>query len=331
MPATPMTAVRRSATHRAPPPAPPGRPGWRIRLSRWDINYTPYLLIAPFFVLFGVFGLFPLLYNAVVSLRTWRLDDPTRDGWTGLDNYRAVLADDRFWNAMGNTIGIFVLSSGPQLVLALLLAALLNRRLRMRTGLRMGVLLPYVTPITASTLVFGALFAQQFGLVNNGLASVGLAQVDFRAEKWSSWLAVATMVNWRYIGYNALIYLAAMQAVPKSLYEAAALDGASQWQQLWRITVPMIRPAVLFTIILSTIGGMQLFTEPLLFDTKPREATGGSDGQFQTIAMLIYRTGWKELDLGRAAAMSWVLFLVIVGLAVVNTVLTNRLSGGGRR
>ncbi|MGN9811663.1 carbohydrate ABC transporter permease [Micromonospora sp. BQ11] len=330
MPATPITAVRRPVTHRAPPPTHPRRPGWRDRLSRWDIRYTPYLLIAPFFVLFGLFGVFPLVYNAVVSLRTWRLDDPTRDGWAGLDNYTTILADDRFWNAMVNTVGIFLLSSVPQLFLALLLAALLNRRLRLRTGLRMGVLLPYVTPITASTLVFGALFAQQFGLVNSGLSGIGLEPVDFRAEKWSSWLAIATMVNWRYVGYNALIYLAAMQAVPKSLYEAAALDGASPWQQLWRITVPVIRPAVLFTIILSTIGGMQLFTEPLLFDTQPREATGGSDGQFQTIAMLIYRTGWKELDLGRAAAMSWVLFLVIVLLAAVNSVLTNRLSGGRR-
>ncbi|MEU7905840.1 sugar ABC transporter permease [Actinoplanes sp. NPDC049118] len=312
------------------PPAAPARISWRTRLSRWDTTHMPYLLIAPFFLIFGAFGLFPLLYNGVVSVRTWRLDDPAQDGWAGLGNYARVLGDDRFWNAMLNTFGIFLLSTVPQLILALLLAALLNRRLRVRTGLRMGVLLPYITPIAASTIVFSALFANQFGLVNHVLSSAGLGQIDFRAEKWSSWLAIATMVNWRYIGYNALIYLAAMQAVPKVLYEAAALDGAGAWRQLWSVTVPSIRPAVVFTVILSTIGGMQLFTEPLLFDPEVSEAAGGSDGQFQTIAMLIYRTGWKELDLGRAAAMSWVLFLVIILLAAANGFLTNRLSGGRR-
>nr|WP_242625084.1 sugar ABC transporter permease [Krasilnikovia cinnamomea] len=310
--------------------AAPQPPSWRNRLTRWDTAYTPYALIAPFFLIFGAFGLFPLLYNAVVSLRTWRLDDPASDGWAGSANYTAVLGDGRFWNAMLNTVGIFLLSSVPQLVLAMLLAAVLNRRMRWRTGLRMGVLLPYITPIAASTIVFGALFANEFGPINYLLSTAGLDQVDFRAEKWSSWLAIATMVNWRYIGYNALIYLAAMQTVPKALYEAAVLDGAGAWRQLWHITVPSIRPAVVFTVILSTIGGMQLFTEPLLFDPESREATGGSDGQFQTIAMLIYRTGWKELDLGRAAAMSWVLFLIIVVLAAVNGLMTNRL-GGGRR
>ncbi len=305
---------------------PPQRSAWRSRLSRFDIKYTPYLLISPFFVLFAVFGIFPLAYNLVVSLRTWKLDDPTADGWAGLDNYRRVIADGDFVKALVNTFGIFVLSSGPQLLVALVLAGLLNRRLRAQTTFRMGVLLPYVTPIAASTLVFGFVFARDTGLANYVLSLVHLGPVDWHADRWSSWLAISAMVNWRWIGYNTLIYLAAMQTVPRDLYEAAALDGAGYWRQFRSITVPLIRPAILFTIVLSTIGGLQLFTEPLLFDENPATATGGSDGQFQTVAMLIYKVAWKDLNLGYASAMAWILFLIIVLVAAFNGLLSSRVG-----
>jgi cellobiose transport system permease protein len=154
--------------------------------------------------------------------------------------------------------------------------------------------------------------------------------IDWRADKWSSWIAIALMVNWKWIGYNALLYLSAMQSIPKDVYEAAAVDGAGPWRQLWRITVPMIQPVVVFTVVLSTIGGLQLFNEPMLFEENPAAASGGSNGQWQTIAQLIYKVGWKDLNLGYAAAMSWALFLIILIVAALNAVATNRL-GGGRR
>jgi len=300
------------------------RPGWRSQLSRLDIKVMPYVLISPFFILFAVFGVFPLLYNLVVSLRVWRLDDPTMDGWAGLDNFARVVSDGDFANALVNTLGIFVLATVPQLVLALILAGMLNRPLRGQTVLRMGILLPYVTSIAASTLVFGTVFSRDTGLANYVLGLVGVAPIDWQAGRLSSWVAIAAMVDWRWIGYNALIYLAAMQSVPRDLYEAASIDGAGPVRQFLSVTVPMIRPAVVFTVVLSTIGGLQLFTEPLLFDSNPNSASGGSVHQFQTVAMLIYKVGWKDLDLGYAAAMSWVLFLIIVVIAGVNGLLTAR-------
>jgi cellobiose transport system permease protein len=306
-------------------PAPrPERARWRSRLTRFDMVFTPYLLIAPFFLLFAVFGLFPLLYNGVVSVRTWRLDDPTRDGWAGFDNYVKLLHDEDFWHALVNTLGIFVLSTVPQLLLALIIASLLNRRLRFRTGLRVGVLLPYITPLAASTLIFQQLFGHDFGIINHVLGGVGVGPVDWQGNRLASWVAIATMVDWRWTGYNALIYLAAMQSVPRDLYEAAALDGAGPWRQLWRITVPMIKPTLIFTVVLATIGQMQLFTEPLLFNEKVSDATGGTDGQFNTVALLIYKTGWKDLNLGYAAAMAWALFVMIVVLASLNAFITHR-------
>ncbi len=323
-PPTNRTAPDTVSSPRRQPPA------WRSRLSVWDIKYTPYVLISPFFVLFAVFGLFPLFYNGWVSFLRWRLDEGSESqGFTGLDNYRQIIEDGDFWNALVNTFGIFVLSTVPQLLAALFLAAVLNRQIRARTAFRMGILLPYITPLAASTLVFATVFAGQgTGIMNYLLTFVGLDEpIDWRAERWSSWTAIATMVNWRWIGYNALIYLAAMQSISKDLYEAATIDGASHWKQFTNITVPLIRPAVIFTTVLATIGGMQLFSEPLLFDSNPSAATGGSDRQFQTVAVLIYEVGWKNLNLGYAAAMSWVVFLIIVVFAAINAWLTNRLGG----
>jgi cellobiose transport system permease protein len=322
-------------TRIAPPPTPakPAKKSAAIWLYRFDTKRMPYLLIVPFFLFFAVFGLFPIIFNGIVALRTWRLDEPDRDGWAGFANFSKLLHDSDFWNALFNTFGIFLLSTIPQLLLALIIASFLNRKLRGQTFWRVGVLLPYVTPAAASTLLFSVFFARDNGMANWLLSLVGFGQenpLDWRADKWSSWLAIATMVNWKWIGYNALLYLSAMQSIPRDVYEAAAIDGASPWRQLWRITVPMIQPVVIFTVVLSTIGGLQLFNEPMLFDSNPQSASGGSAGQFQTIAQLIYRVGWKDLNLGYAAAMSWALFLIILIVAVVNALLTNRLGGGKR-
>jgi cellobiose transport system permease protein len=193
------------------------------------------------------------------------------------------------------------------------------------------VLLPYITPVTASTLIFAVVFARDTGIANWVLSLIGVGEtepIDWRATKWSSWIAIATMVNWKWIGYNALLYLAAMQSIPRDVYEAAAVDGAGPWRQLWKITVPMIRPVVIFTVILSTIGGLQLFTEPMLFEQNSAAATGGANGEWQTVAQLIYKVGWKDLNLGYAAAMSWALFLIILLVAGLNALITNRIGGG---
>ena len=310
---------------RGPVRAP--RPAWRSRLTRLDVKVTPYLMIAPFFLLFGAFGLFPLLWNVKASFEFKKLDDPTLSGWAGFENYTNMLGDDEMWNALKNTFGLFVFSAVPQLIVALFLAAILNRKLRFQTFFRMGVLLPYVTPIVASTLVFGAVFATESGIVDSTFGSTQ----DWRADIWSSWGGVITMVNWRWTGYWAIIFLAAMQSIPRDLYEAATVDGAKVWTQFWRITVPLLRPSILFAVIISTIGGLQLFTEPLLFDEgKAQDANGGSDHQFQTIAIYIYKVAWKRLDLGKAAAISVGLFVVIVVITSLNAWLTNRLSRGGR-
>ncbi|GGN03155.1 sugar ABC transporter permease [Lentzea pudingi] len=287
-----------------------------------DSKWAPYLYVAPFFVIFAAFGLFPLVYTAWVSLHEW--DIAGQGGFVGLDNYTTLFGDPDFWNATVNTIGMLVLATVPQLFGALVLASLLNQKLRGLTFLRMGVLLPIVTSVAAVGIVFSQIFDRDAGMANGLLGLLGVSPVDWHADKWSSWTAIATMVNWRWTGYNALIYLAAMQAVPKDLYEAATVDGASKVRQFFSITVPNIRPAILFTVIMSTIAGMQLFTEPLIFAQGGFAISGGSLRQFQTVSMFMFEKAFRDFDYGYGSAVAWVIFLLITLLAVVNFLITRR-------
>jgi cellobiose transport system permease protein len=298
-------------------------PGW---VRRADVKVSPYLYIAPFFLIFLAFGLFPLGYTAYVSLTDRNLLDPV-SSFVGLANYTALLHDDYFWNAVVNTLGIWVIATVPQLLIALSLAHLLNTKLRGRTIFRMSVLLPQVTSLVAVALIFTQLFSRDYGLINYGLHFFGIHQIDWEAGRLSSWIALSVMVTWRWAGYNALIYLAAMQAIPDELYEAAAIDGARSFRQFLHVTVPMIRPTIIFTVIVSTIGGLQLFTEPYLFQPIKQGALGGSDRQYQTVAMYLYEKafGSAQFDFGYAAAIAWCLFLLIAVISLVNFLIIRRI------
>ncbi len=241
-----------------------------------------------------------------------------------------MLTDANFWNAMYNTAGIFVVATVPQLLLALMLANWLNRKLRFRTALRMGILLPNITSVAAVGIVFGFIFADRYGLANWILQSLSLDPISWRGSRFASWTAIAFMVDWRWTGYNALIYLAAMQAIPRDLYESASLDGASPTRQFWQLTVPLIQPTILFTVIISTIGGMQLFTEPLMFNYGAAGSGSGLEN-FQTIAMYIYYTTFEgNFKYGLGSAMSWLLFLLIIGFALINFLMVRRSLKGSK-
>lgn len=290
------------------------------RWDRLDKTASPYLFIAPFFVIFGIFGLFPLGYTAWVALHAWDISGD--QGFVGVDNFVTLFGDPDFWNAIVNTLGMLILSTVPQLAIALILANALNQRIKGLAFYRLGVLAPIVTSVAAVGIVFSQIFDRDAGLVNGLLHLVGVQPVDWHADKWSSWIAISTMVSWRWIGYNALIYLAAMQTVPSDLYEAAAIDGASKARQFWAITVPMIRPAVLFTVIVSTIGGTQLFTEPLIFGQGGFAISGGSLRQFQTISMYMFEKAFRDFDYGYGSAIAWMIFVLIVLLTLINFLLT---------
>lgn len=299
----------------------------RARRSRWyrrDVRWSPYAFVAPFFVFFAAFGLFPLLYTGWASLHRVELTAPTDMEWVGLRNFSRLLEDEFFWNALKNTFTIGVISTVPQLLIALGIAHLLNYRLRASMFFRVAALTPYATSVAAATLVFVLLFGRDYGMINWALGLAGIDPVDWQNGEWTSQIAVSTIVIWRWTGYNALIYLAAMQAIPNDLYESAALDGASRWQQFVHVTVPSLRPTILFTCVVSTIGATQLFGEPLLFNGGAG-ATGGADHQFQTLGLYLYEQGWVNLHLGRASAIAWTMFLILLVIGAVNWLLVRRL------
>ncbi len=302
---------------------PPDVSPWRQRLRRWDVKLSPYLYISPFFVLFAVVGIFPLLYTMWVSLHDWNLIGG-KGAFVGLANYTQSVQQANFWIGMRNTFSIFLLSGVTQTLTALILAAVLNQNIRAKTFWRMGVLLPFVVAPVAVGVIFSKMFADQSGLFNSLLGAVSLGPGPWHSDMFASHVAIATMVNFRWTGYVTLILLAAMQAIPAELYEAALLDGAGRVKQFFSITIPMIRPTIIFVVITATIGGLQIFDEARVFD---QSGLGGSNRQWMTMTMYIYELGWgAQKSFGRAAAVSWILFLVIIGIGVLNFWLTRRIA-----
>lgn len=304
------------------------RPLPRRRLERW----LPYLFISPFFVLFAVFGLFPLLFSVWMSLHTW---DPAAGlgamQWVGLDNYRYTLFDDDwFHRSMATTLWIALLAGVPQHLIALPLAWFLHTQLGRWRNLLLGLyFLPFITSTVAIALVFGALFSREFGVVNQALGALkGLPLVGAlfpgQPVDWTRPEHLPTMIGavvfWRYVGWNTVLYLSAMQTIPKDLLEAAAIDGAGPVRRFLHIVLPLLKPMVFFAVTLTLIGNLQLFEEPFILTG----GTGGTEQAGKTAAMHMYAVAFAEGDFGTASAVAWLLFLVVAGATWLNRRLLGR-------
>lgn len=300
----------------------PRRIAFSQKLGRWDIKFSPYLYISPFFILFAVVGIFPLLYTGWVSLHNWDLIGG-QGPFVGIDNFTFILGQEPFWIALRNTISIFLLSAVPQIAFAIVLAAVLDTHLRAATFWRMGVLLPYIVMPVAVALIFGSMYGDRYGLINTLIAHLGIPAIQWHSDPLASQLAIATMVNFRWTGYNTLILLAGMQAIPRDFYEAAIIDGAGVLRRFFSITIPQLRPTLIFVIITATIGGLQIFDEPRLFDQNGR---GGPNSEWMTLTLYLYNLGWGNLNFGRASAVAWLLFIVIVLIGLVNLAITRLIA-----
>ena len=219
-------------------------------------------------------------------------------------------------NALKNTFTIGIISTVPQLLIALGVAHMLNYTMRWRTFFRVALILPYATSVAAATLVFNQIYSRQTGLANWVVGLFGVHNIDWLNNKWAAQIAISSIVTWRWVGYNAPIDLAGMQAIPGDLYESAVIDA-----RLPLAAVPIRhasgdRPTILFTVIISTIGATQLFAEPLLYNNGT--PNGGGLNQFQTLGLLMYQQGWANRNLGLAATTAWTIFLLIVVLVLVN-------------
>ena len=306
------------------------------RKSPWHARaLAPYLFIAPFFLLFFVFGLFPLCFSIYLSLHQW---EPAAGlaamRWVGFENYQFALTDPWFHKSIYNTLWLAVVSGLPQHLVAVPLAFFIHRALqRSRNMVVAAYFVPYITSSVAIALIFGTLFSKDFGAVNaalQGLSEVPGIGVLFQGIQ-PDWLgdadwtkpSVAFVIFWRYIGWNVVLYLSALQVIDQSLYEAATLDGASAWQQFRHITLPLLRPMMYFAITLTLIGNLQLFEEPfILIGTE-----SGVSQSAMTTAMFMYRVAFSDGDFGTASAISWLLFAIIAALTWGNARL---FSQGGK-
>jgi multiple sugar transport system permease protein len=288
------------------------RPRWRIGQR----HLIPYLFILPNLVIFIVFLFGPTIYSFYMSFTNW--DGLGSPEWIGLRNYERLRHDPVFRAAMRNTILYTIGTVGPMMVLALGMAMMVNARLPGRTFLRVVVYLPVVISWVAAALVWQLIFLHPTGFLNAFLGNFGFGPFVFTNNPTLALPAIVWMTIWKGLGFYMIIFLAGLQTIPGSLYEAASIDGASKWQQFWRITLPLLRPTTLFVLIIGIIQSFEVFIPIFLL-------TGGGPGySTMVLVMAIYRFGFQTYEMGFASTIAVVMFLFVMIVSIMQLRLFGR-------
>ncbi|MFC6651312.1 MULTISPECIES: carbohydrate ABC transporter permease [Paenibacillus] len=285
-------------------------------------RFTAYTFISPFFILFSIFGLYPIFFTFYLSFYKWDALGPMK--YVGFKNFELITSDPTFWISFSNTLIMGLMGTVPQVILALLLAVLLHSGMtRFKKTFRILYFMPNITSIVAVTLVFSTLFGNN-GMINWLLNGIGVESMAFNSGWWGVKIAISTMVMWRWTGYNAILFLSGLQSIPMDLYESAKIDGANRRQQLFSITLPLLKPFIIFVSLQSTIGALQLFTEPYVF--LGQSGTGSTRQEGITMVTYLYSEAFRNGFFGTAAATAVLLFLVTILFSVLNMLI----SRGGR-
>jgi cellobiose transport system permease protein len=299
-----------------------------------------FLYVAPFFVHFVLFGALPIVFTT--GLAFFNVDWSTyydfldrhnfqalKDAWVGMRNFDELWSDPYFWLALKNTFSIWAISTIPQLIMAFGLAMLLaNPKLRGSSFWRTLLMVPNITSVLAVAIVFQQIFGRDFGLINVGLHYVNVGPIEWINERLPSHVAIATMINWRWLGYNSLILLSAILAIPRELYESAAIDGASRVKTVWYVTIPQLRNTITFMLIMGTIGGLGLFVEPLTYGGG---LDGGANSQFLTLTLYLFKELNQNERLGYAAAIGVGITIVVIIISALNFLITRRIASEDSR
>ena len=276
-------------------------------------NKGAYILISPFFLTFLVFGVFPVFFSIYLALSSW--DGIGTMEFVGLRNFEYLMTDPLFWKSILNTLIIWFASTLPMIILALVVAFLLNSAFVKFSGVYKTLyFLPNVTAIVAVAIIFGVIFAPSYGLINYFVTSLGFNAIDWHNDSVGVKVAISAMIIWRWTGYNAIIFLAGLQKISGDLYEAARIDGANSFEIFTKITIPLLKPVLLFVVITSTIGGMQTFVEPQLLVGH----SGGAGGGGLTIVLYLYQQAFVKNLYGYGSAIAIGLFVIIMLFSLIN-------------
>lgn len=253
--------------------------------------------------------IYPIIHSFVLSFQSF---EGGKYEFIGLRNYIRLFKDPIFWSSIGNTLIYLVIQVPVMIFLSLLLAVLIEQRyLRGRAFFRMSIFLPTITALVAYSIIFKLLFNTDYGFVNFLLSLLGIEKVDWLNTTWGARLTIILGITWRWTGYNMVIMIAGLNAIPEDLYESAELDGATSFDKFRYITVPMMKSIILFVSITSTIGTLHLFDESLIL------TNGGPDNATISIGHYLYNSGFRYFKFGYAAAISYVLVFIIALLSFI--------------
>lgn len=288
-------------------------------LYRMRRNWAAYVFISPFYILFSIFGLFGLLFSFYVSFHRWDGLTPMR--WWGIQNYVELFGDKQFFMSLQNTVILLLFDFPLKVFTPLVLAVFLNSKtVRWRSFFRTGYYLPEVTSSIVIAIIFSYFLDRNTGIFNHLLTSVGLEPIAWLHDRFWAKISLVLLSGWWSQGYHMVIYLAGLQGIPEDVIEAAIVDGASRTQIFFKITIPMLRPIIIFSMIITTNAGLQRFAEPFLL-------TGGGPA-YATLTMILYlyQKAFQGFRLGYASAMGYVLFAMIFVLSLIQLKF-----GGGRQ
>ncbi|MFJ2211949.1 carbohydrate ABC transporter permease [Streptomyces sp. NPDC101062] len=307
--------VRAGTGAPASPSDGPGGSRRRRKSSMGVQNVAGWLFSTPFLVLFLVFMAVPILATLAMSFTDFGLRNVTRPldaEFIGFENYVKLFGDDKFLTSLFNTAYFVVVGVPLTVLLGLVVAVLLNNGIdRARTFFRVGFYAPVVTTIVAVAVVWRFVLDPSDGLVAGLLSEVGLTAPDFLGSEALAMPSMIAMAVWRNMGTVMVLLIAGLQAVPTEVREAARLDGAGTWQEFRRITVPLLRPTLLYATVITTIGYLNVFEEPFVM------TQGGPSDSTLTVSLNMYREGFNFFHMGYASAMAYVLFVVIMGITVL--------------
>lgn len=294
--------------------AVPRHPPFSVRLAKWthDISRArwAYIFIAPFFILYLVFGFFPQIFSVYLSMSKWTGMGSVK--FIGLANFKLALTDKVFWQSMENSVIIFFMYVPIMLFLALVLAVLLNSpKIRGARFFRLLVFLPYITNKIAAGRTFQLLFnSTNQGLMNYMFGILGLGTISWLDNIWWARITLSVMIIWDWVGYNMVLMMAGLQTISPELNEAALIDGATPVQAFFNITVPLMRPIILFCLVFSVMGTFGLFSEVYSL-TSVGGAVGGPMNATLTPLIYMYQKAFSDFRMGYAAALAYVYFLFI--------------------